>query len=315
MTKNVNNNNGDFDPLVKPRNTNIATSSNRCKWLIPFVAGMLVAGAVFIVDGLRAEQSNPFKVLFKSCEAICHTRQQQRIDKYGGNLLDRNDMVRLLTAAREKAIQRLQVDYGEKYFSDIFQEQHNGTFAIRKALVPPSESGLSTERLRRKLQMKLLQVQTTMQAQERNLDGCDCVEAEAAADKQNQLGEKPPKKAEGARFRFRRRLETTTTATPSDSTNISTTLPPLEDSFAKFIWTTGGHSAAAGHGNLYNESYTAFMERLAKDVFAAAGIEFVGKNYAMGGMKSASEIALCAEAIFGSDTDAVSWDFVSQSRS
>jgi hypothetical protein len=48
-----------------------------------------------------------------------------------------------------------------------------------------------------------------------------------------------------------------------------------------FIWAMGGHSSAAGHGNYYNESHTAVMERSAKGVFEAVGLDFIGKNYAM----------------------------------
>jgi hypothetical protein len=59
-----------------------------------------------------------------------------------------------------------------------------------------------------------------------------------------------------------------------------------------FIWATGGHSASAGHGNYHNESYTAAMERAAIGVFEAAGIHFIGRNYAMGGTGSGPELAL-----------------------
>lgn len=76
----------------------------------------------------------------------------------------------------------------------------------------------------------------------------------------------------------------------------------------KFIWATGGHSAAAGHGNFYDESYTAMMEKAAKPVFEAVGIEFVGRNYAMGGTGSFTEIASCVESVFGTDIDVLSWD-------
>jgi len=48
-----------------------------------------------------------------------------------------------------------------------------------------------------------------------------------------------------------------------------------------FRWMTGGHSAAASHGNLFNQSYTAYMSRALTDVFAATGIRFEGFNYAM----------------------------------
>ena len=51
----------------------------------------------------------------------------------------------------------------------------------------------------------------------------------------------------------------------------------------QYVWATGGHSAAAGHGNMFNESYTAYMERDLKPIFSALGIDFTGRNYAMGG--------------------------------
>jgi len=79
--------------------------------------------------------------------------------------------------------------------------------------------------------------------------------------------------------------------------------------YSKFVWATGGHSAAAGHGNFVNQSYTAYMERAARPVFASIGIWLEGRNYGMGGMKSAPELSLCNEAIFGTDADVISWDF------
>jgi hypothetical protein len=81
--------------------------------------------------------------------------------------------------------------------------------------------------------------------------------------------------------------------------------PPL----VPFVWATGGHSASAGHGNLWSQSYTAAMERGAKPLFAAAGLDFVGRNYAMGGTASAPEQAFCVDAVYGTDIDVLSWDF------
>lgn len=76
-----------------------------------------------------------------------------------------------------------------------------------------------------------------------------------------------------------------------------------------FVWATGGHSASAGHGNLFNESYTAVLERVLQPVFASTGLDFVGRNYAMGGMASAPALALCVDAVYGMDIDVLSWDF------
>jgi hypothetical protein len=63
--------------------------------------------------------------------------------------------------------------------------------------------------------------------------------------------------------------------------------------YTRYVWATGGHSASAGHGNLFNQSYTAFMERDIKPIFAAIGIEFEGRNYAMGGTKYVDRIGDC----------------------
>lgn len=86
---------------------------------------------------------------------------------------------------------------------------------------------------------------------------------------------------------------------------------PLQQhhSYERLVWATGGHSAAAGHGNLFNQSYTAYMERAVIGVFYSVGIDFEGRNFAMGGTSSGPEIALCEEAVFGTDIDVLSWDY------
>ncbi len=76
-----------------------------------------------------------------------------------------------------------------------------------------------------------------------------------------------------------------------------------------FNWVVGGHSAAAAHGNLFNQSYAYILEETARPTFEALGITFYGKNYAMGGTKSAPENALCMSAVYGPELDILSWDF------
>jgi hypothetical protein len=73
------------------------------------------------------------------------------------------------------------------------------------------------------------------------------------------------------------------------------------------IWATGGHSLTAGH-NLYDESYTAFLEKAAAPLLRRVGIEFTACNYAMGGASSGAEMALCHDEIFGQDMDVLIWD-------
>uniref|UniRef100_A0A7S3DMP1 Uncharacterized protein n=1 Tax=Entomoneis paludosa TaxID=265537 RepID=A0A7S3DMP1_9STRA len=77
----------------------------------------------------------------------------------------------------------------------------------------------------------------------------------------------------------------------------------------KFVWATGGHSAAAGHGNLFNESYTSILMQKIPDLFDAAGMNFEAKPHAMGSTSSGNEIALCIKEVFGQDFDLISWDY------
>ncbi len=55
---------------------------------------------------------------------------------------------------------------------------------------------------------------------------------------------------------------------------------------------------------LYDEQKTTV-----KEAFAALGIKFHAKNYAMGGYVSGPELAMCMESVFGSDIDILLWDF------
>ena len=50
------------------------------------------------------------------------------------------------------------------------------------------------------------------------------------------------------------------------------------------------------------------MERDLKDIFGSIGIEFEGRNYAMGGTNSATDVSMCWNELFGDDADIFSWD-------
>jgi len=76
-----------------------------------------------------------------------------------------------------------------------------------------------------------------------------------------------------------------------------------------FIWSTAGHSAAAAHGNLFNQSYSAMIEDTVKDAFSSVNVNFHAYNNAMGGMNSNPELALCIESVIGPTVDILSWDF------
>jgi len=90
---------------------------------------------------------------------------------------------------------------------------------------------------------------------------------------------------------------------------IQAALRPDHHENVTFTWAAGGHSGAAGHGNLLNQSYSAVLENVAQSHFAALGIEFRAKNHAMGGTYSGPEVAMCLNEIFGLDLDVLSWDY------
>lgn len=167
-------------------------------------------------------------------------------------------IVKTLENARDDWIESvLYEDYGKETFHKFFyldddemkeiREQYEAnnltipTERVLRGFLPASPGGISTNRLRRKLKIKILQ-----------------------------------QKLEG---------------------NVN------------FIWTTGGHSASAGHGNLYNETYTAYLGRDLLQVLPKIGWNVETRNYAMGGMGSGSELGLCMEQVYGNDFDFLGWDF------
>ena len=205
------------------------------------------------------------KVPIKMCPQFCNARLEQRKKHHGGDFLKPDDLMELYETAKSDLVDDLRNKYG-KYYDDIMLD--NGEW--RKGFTGVNKNKISSLRFQRKLKMKLLQMQLAIRSENDNLEGCNC----------NQNADSSPN----------RRLA-----------NKTVVLPEIHQTFTKFVWATGGHSAAAGHGNLFNETYTAAMEASVKSVFESVGIAFEGRSYAMGGMRSGPEFALCQESIFGLD--------------
>ena len=186
--------------------------------------------------------------------------------------LDIHAMKQEFIKKRDEFYEKLRKDYGSETFQSVFL-QHG-----RSAFKSNSESQRSGDRMRRKMMIKLLQ-------------------------SQDAVNRPQPSK-------LRAPNPTATRTSWSNNTARDSRRLKAADlaSFPTYVWATGGHSAAAGHGNLHEQSYTAVLERAAKDVFAAVGLNFVGRNHAMGNSPIGPEIAMCAEAIFGSDVDVLAWD-------
>jgi hypothetical protein len=239
------------------------------------------------VSTTNADRVGSVRAKEKVCLAICDQRLKQRMEFFDGrDLLDRNDLIKQVQDAKDLLYEKLEVDYG-KYFRDIFFKEDGSPTPF----VPYTEE--SMKRLKRKLIIKTLSAQKALKQQETNVNGCNCVPAE-----NEMIDDSDDSEERGDRLLRDDGLAQEAT----DATLI-------DPHFAKYIWATGGHSASAAHGNLYNESYTSIMEQDIKDIFGSIGIEFEARNYAMGGTPSSPEMASCFEQIFGDDVDFIAWDY------
>ena len=198
---------------------------------------------------------------------------EQHEEQWNGNLRNLTDLHRLVAAQRDKLETKLKQDYGNEHFHRIF---YNGTTSRGRTVFKSASGdidGVSIQRFKRMLKLKVLGMQQHVETKVQ----CKC--------------------GEETSLQHVRQLTHHHQAEPDS---------PY---FEKVVWATGGHSAAAGHGNLFNESYTAVLEDSVKSVFGAIGIEFVGRNHAMGGTSSGPEIALCLDQVFGTDVDILTYDY------
>ena len=233
-----------IEPLLRgPLYTKDPDGTKRRKLICSLVAILVILLAVaFLVVGRKEEQiateeelekETVLKVPSKVCPQFCQARLEQRKKHHGGDFLKQSDLMNQFQIAKSKLVDDLKVKYGS-YYDNMMTE--NGRW--RKGFSGVNENNISSERFRRKLMMKLLEMQIAIRTENEHIQGCNC----------------NTDKSSGKN----RRLETK-----------AFVLPELRKTFSNFVWATGGHSASAGHGNLFNESYTANMERAAKPVFEA----------------------------------------------
>jgi hypothetical protein len=74
-----------------------------------------------------------------------------------------------------------------------------------------------------------------------------------------------------------------------------------------FIFVMGGHSAAAGHGNHFQQSYTLQVQRVLEPILARLGITHKSHNFGMGGLGTIQN-ALGAQSLYGGAIDILMWD-------
>lgn len=75
---------------------------------------------------------------------------------------------------------------------------------------------------------------------------------------------------------------------------------------SEFRFVMGGHSAAAGHGNNFQQSYTLQVQKVMEPFLARLGVYFQAHNFGMGGLGT-SQNALGAKDLYGR-SDILMWD-------
>lgn len=76
------------------------------------------------------------------------------------------------------------------------------------------------------------------------------------------------------------------------------------DSFTVVL---GGHSAAAGHGNHFHQSYLMQFHKIMAPIFARLGVKLVTRNLAQGGLGTLHN-ALGMGSLYGKEIDLLLWD-------
>jgi hypothetical protein len=77
-----------------------------------------------------------------------------------------------------------------------------------------------------------------------------------------------------------------------------------EDSF---VFAMGGHSAAAGHGNHFSQSYSLQVQWILESVFARLGVRHEARNFGNGGLGTVHN-GIAAASLYGPDIDVLMWD-------
>lgn len=75
----------------------------------------------------------------------------------------------------------------------------------------------------------------------------------------------------------------------------------------RFVVAMSGHSAAAGHGNHFQQTYTVQIQRILEPIFARLGVKMSGRNFGMGGLGTLHNTVAGGD-IFGRDVDILMWD-------
>jgi hypothetical protein len=74
-----------------------------------------------------------------------------------------------------------------------------------------------------------------------------------------------------------------------------------------FVVAMSGHSAAAGHGNHFTQSYILQVQWILEGVFSRLGVRHQARNIGLGGLGTV-QTGLATKQILGHDVDVLMWD-------
>jgi hypothetical protein len=156
-------------------NTN---DSSRFRALQRFIGVIVIVATVCLLVVLREksneESSAPIeqqghsrsKIPPGQCPKFCEARLAQRVNHQGGDLLQPPDLLNVATRAREQMVLTLKGQYGEDVYKAMFEDA-DGTSRGMKTFWGAGDTaeneGPSKTRFRRKLKIKLLEVQSAIQ--------------------------------------------------------------------------------------------------------------------------------------------------------
>ncbi|CAJ1962080.1 unnamed protein product [Cylindrotheca closterium] len=218
------------------------------------------------------------------CPALCDSREQARKQKFGGDLLDLSEVLKMANKAHDKLVDHIKLEYGE-YFDGIFiketpaavTDSNVTTTKGRRSysgMNPVTENGESRNRMKRKLQLKVLKMMEALKVSEEDVHGCNC--------------------------------RTMTGSTKEKEERFTSSIP---DYYQKYVFANGGHSNAAGHGNVFSETYSHYIGQDLRIIWDALGVEMISRNMGMGAMKASPDISTCSQAVFGTDVDLLTWNY------
>ena len=249
------------------------------------------------------------------CDSQCQNNpaaQHEDMQAFDGDdLLKPQTMLKRLQAGRKQWVDTvLKEHYGEEHYLKIFQpgnttenrvsvgrrlilDDPNQIIANAKARKPGAKTDETEPQLElpawgrmvTKYTMKLLQLQLAI-VEERLAKQASCLQECSSRQRRN--------------LRFLQQASTP----HSDFRQ-----PGKKGIYADYLWITMGMSSSAGHGNLFDESYTLIVDAALKPIMKQIGLDYEARSYGMGGADGAPQLALCINSIAGTNVDHITWDF------